>query len=139
MVSVTEADIQGVYSFEWAGGSFEVHLRPGGYFFAPEYQAAAHWTLDGDSVYIEWGKVRSLFAQCADSATAKLSCESKDLCDCSLGEDRGTLLTPVKLRRAARDARVPLPINPVSPAFTEALLCCVCTVREVRYEGRRDS
>eukprot|EP00958_Prasinococcus_capsulatus_P026034 scaffold4521_cov388-Prasinococcus_capsulatus_cf.AAC.14 len=53
-----ETELAGVYNFEWSGGKFEVHFRPGGYFFAPLYQADAHWTIEGDTVLIEWGKVR---------------------------------------------------------------------------------
>ena len=42
------ASFIGVYNFEYAGGQFEVHLRPAERFFAPLYQAKSKWSFDAD-------------------------------------------------------------------------------------------
>lgn len=41
-------DLEGVYDFAHPGGTFDVHLRPGGRFFAPLFQARASWSLAED-------------------------------------------------------------------------------------------
>jgi len=47
----------GVYNFEHAGGSFEVHLRTQSRFFCPKFQAKASWYVnEQDVVFIDWGK-----------------------------------------------------------------------------------
>jgi hypothetical protein len=51
------AKLEGVYDFIHAGGQFDVHLRSGGRFFAPKFQARANWTVtEAGEVTIEWGK-----------------------------------------------------------------------------------
>jgi hypothetical protein len=51
------AKLEGVYAFIHAGGQFDVHLRSGGRFFAPKFQARANWTVtEAGEVTIEWGK-----------------------------------------------------------------------------------
>jgi len=48
---------EGIYDFQHAGGSFDVHLRSGGRFFAPKFQTKASWTLDSENkLFIDWGK-----------------------------------------------------------------------------------
>ncbi len=60
--AVSAASLEGVYDFEHAGGVFDVHLRPGGRFFAPKYQAGgATWELGtaddgGRLLLIDWKK-----------------------------------------------------------------------------------
>jgi len=50
----------GVYKFDHAGGSFEVHLRSKSRFFCPTFQAKATWYAnDQDMVMIDWGKFGS--------------------------------------------------------------------------------
>merc|ERR1711924_3293 len=44
----------GWYDFEYDGGTFQVCFRPAGGFFCPEYQAAASWKAEGDTVHIDW-------------------------------------------------------------------------------------
>lgn len=47
----------GVYHFEHAGGTFDVHLRPGGQFFAPQFMARSSWELTEDrNLLIDFGK-----------------------------------------------------------------------------------
>jgi len=57
-LSVADA-LVGWYDFEWSEGKFNVCFRPGGHFFCPDYQSSAKWTLDGDNLYIKWGKFGS--------------------------------------------------------------------------------
>lgn len=60
MASASEdalAKLLGVYNFQHPGGQFDVHLRPGGRFFAPNFQARASWSVSEDGeMFIEWGK-----------------------------------------------------------------------------------
>jgi len=55
---LTEAELHGVYKFQYSGGEFRVQLRSGGRFFAQEYQQPATWTLDPPlkKISIEWKK-----------------------------------------------------------------------------------
>jgi len=52
---------EGIYDFTHKGGTFDVHLRPGGCFFAPQFQATSTWyvTQDDDKIThlrIDWAK-----------------------------------------------------------------------------------
>lgn len=50
------AAYEGVYDFTHAGGTFDVHLRPGGRFFAPQFQADSTWKMvDDKKMAIAWG------------------------------------------------------------------------------------
>jgi len=69
----TEVELQGVYDFAYAGGSFDVHLRSGGRFFAPEYQQPATWNYDPPikKVSIDWlkyGKYELTLAEGGEAA-----------------------------------------------------------------------
>ena len=47
----------GWYSFEHPGGAFEVCLRPGGVFYAPDFPSNSRWCAMGETkVGIAWGK-----------------------------------------------------------------------------------
>ena len=47
----------GWYNFEHPGGAFEVCLRPGGVFYAPDFPCNSRWCAMGDNkVGIAWGK-----------------------------------------------------------------------------------
>jgi len=46
----------GWYDLSWSGGTFPICFRPGGFFFCPKFQAPARWTLDGDTVDVDWGR-----------------------------------------------------------------------------------
>lgn len=49
--------LEGVYDFVHSGGSFQVHLRPGGKFFCQKFQVAkGTWTLDGATLKIDFVK-----------------------------------------------------------------------------------
>jgi len=50
------ADLEGVYDFAHPGGVFDVHLRPGGRFFAPQFQARASWNLEGQRLLVDFAK-----------------------------------------------------------------------------------
>jgi len=50
------SDLIGWYDLAWKGGSFEICLRPAGYFFCPKFQAQARWELDDGIVKIDWAK-----------------------------------------------------------------------------------
>ena len=51
------AEFEGVYKFQHPGGTFDVHLRPGGRFFAPNFQARATWDITDDKhLRIDWAK-----------------------------------------------------------------------------------
>ena len=48
---------EGVYDFQHAGGTFDVHLRPGGQFFAPKFMARSSWELTEDRhLLIDFGQ-----------------------------------------------------------------------------------
>ena len=47
---------EGVYDFTHPCGSFEVHLRPGGKFFAPKFQTKSSWMLSGNALGVDFGK-----------------------------------------------------------------------------------
>eukprot|EP00747_Dinoflagellata_sp_TGD_P163562 gnl/TRDRNA2_/TRDRNA2_182344_c0_seq1.p1 gnl/TRDRNA2_/TRDRNA2_182344_c0~~gnl/TRDRNA2_/TRDRNA2_182344_c0_seq1.p1 ORF type:complete len:229 (+),score=48.21 gnl/TRDRNA2_/TRDRNA2_182344_c0_seq1:71-688(+) len=49
-------DIPGWYSLKWAGGEFEVCFRPATHFFCPKFQAASRWSIEDDTVKLDWGK-----------------------------------------------------------------------------------
>ncbi|KAL3893630.1 MAG: hypothetical protein SGPRY_014097, partial [Prymnesium sp.] len=53
-------DLEGIYDFQHAGGSFDVHLRSNGRFFAPKFQAKASWELREEGtqkkLFIDWAK-----------------------------------------------------------------------------------
>ena len=55
MTSQAMAEV-GVYNFEYAGGSFPIHLRTQGRFFCPQYQARAVYEVEGNVIRIDWGK-----------------------------------------------------------------------------------
>lgn len=48
------------YAFQHPGGEFEVCLRPGGVFYAPQFPANSRWCVmpsgDGSKIGIAWGK-----------------------------------------------------------------------------------
>ena len=46
----------GVYSFVHPGGQFEVHLRPGGRFYAPKFPTKSSWAVEGPTLNIDFGK-----------------------------------------------------------------------------------
>jgi hypothetical protein len=50
------SELVGWYDLSWKGGSFEVCLRPAGQFFCPKFMAQARWTLEGNSVSVDWAK-----------------------------------------------------------------------------------
>lgn len=64
------AKLVGVYDFQHPGGTFEVHLRSQGRFFAPNFQARANWTVtEGGVMSIEWGKYGNYTMEIKDPAT----------------------------------------------------------------------
>eukprot|EP00320_Phaeocystis_rex_P006639 CAMPEP_0119061010 /NCGR_PEP_ID=MMETSP1178-20130426/4885_1 /TAXON_ID=33656 /ORGANISM="unid sp, Strain CCMP2000" /LENGTH=252 /DNA_ID=CAMNT_0007042175 /DNA_START=57 /DNA_END=815 /DNA_ORIENTATION=+ len=48
----------GHYSFEWSGGIFRVQLRAAGTFWCPDFQEAATWAFEPETMTldIDWGK-----------------------------------------------------------------------------------
>jgi len=56
--------LEGIYTFEFANGSFDVHLRSDYRFFSPKFQARASWEVETKDVdgttkvclTIDWGK-----------------------------------------------------------------------------------
>lgn len=51
------AEYEGIYDFTHPGGTFDVHLRPGGRFYAPQFQARATWDISEDKkLRIDWAK-----------------------------------------------------------------------------------
>ena len=65
------AEFEGIYDFTHAGGTFDVHLRPGGQFFAPMFQAKATWRITPDEhLLIDWAK----FGKYDLTLTSKSAC-----------------------------------------------------------------
>lgn len=52
----SEAELYGIYSWSYSGGSFPVELRSGGNFYCKSYPAAARWELVGNIVKVDWKK-----------------------------------------------------------------------------------
>jgi hypothetical protein len=48
--------LEGVYSWSYAGGSFQVELRPFGSFYCKSYPATATWTLVDKTLTVDWKK-----------------------------------------------------------------------------------
>jgi hypothetical protein len=48
-----------VYEWSYAGGKFDVVLRPHGVFYCSKYPAQATWTMEDNKMLIEWGKFGS--------------------------------------------------------------------------------
>merc|ERR1719247_3647896 len=46
------------WDFQWSGGSFPVQFKADGYnhFKCEEFPAHAHWSLEGDSLKINWSQ-----------------------------------------------------------------------------------
>ena len=64
------AKLVGVYDFTHPHGTFQVHLRPGGKFFAPQYQAKATWVVtEAGQLSIDWGKYGQYELQLIDPPT----------------------------------------------------------------------
>ena len=64
------AKLVGVYEFQHPGGTFHVHLRTQGRFFAPNFQARATWNItEGGELFIDWGKYGQYKLQLVDPAT----------------------------------------------------------------------
>jgi len=60
----------GVYDFEHPSGKFDVHLRTGGRFFAPNFQARATWTItEAGELFIDWAKYGTYQLQLKDPTT----------------------------------------------------------------------
>ena len=67
---MTLSKLLGVYHFEHPKGSFEVHLRSEGRFFAPKFQARASWVItEGGQMTIDWGKFGQYEMNLTDPAT----------------------------------------------------------------------
>jgi hypothetical protein len=68
-------DFMGVYTFEHAGGSFDVHLRSQERFFAPKFQAKATWhmNLEMTVINIDWGKFGKYELTMTDAGTKAFS------------------------------------------------------------------
>ena len=77
----TSGRLVGVYEFAHPNGVFEVHLRPGGRFFAPNFPSkASAWKCDNSccadgpcQLLIEWGKYGQ-YALDIDTAAVPLCC-----------------------------------------------------------------
>lgn len=64
------AKLVGVYDFTHPHGTFQVHLRPDGKFFAPQYQARATWVVtESGHLSIDWGKYGQYELDLTDAAT----------------------------------------------------------------------
>ncbi len=48
--------LEGVYNWNYSGGSFQVELRPFGSFYCKSYPASATWTLVDKKVTVDWKK-----------------------------------------------------------------------------------
>jgi hypothetical protein len=72
---MNNSDLLGVYTFQHAGGEFDVHLRSQERFFAPEFQARASWhtNLEGDTINIDWGKFGKYEMKLTDKETRAFS------------------------------------------------------------------
>ena len=46
--------VEGIWDFQYEKGSFPIEFRPKTVFFCEQYQAHAHWTLEGDKIDINW-------------------------------------------------------------------------------------
>ena len=77
MASATDdaiAKLIGIYTFEHPGGSFDVHLRSKGRFFAPRFQARATWNCtEAGELFIDWGKYGQYKLDIVDPATRAFS------------------------------------------------------------------
>lgn len=70
--------LEGVYNFEHPGGSFPVHLRSDGRYFAPQFQARATWTVSETGLLeIDWGKFGKYELNLTDGATRAFSGSKK--------------------------------------------------------------
>ena len=68
------AKLLGIYNFQHAGGTFDVHLRPKGNFFAPKFQARASWNVtEAGELHIEWGKYGQYRLDLVDPPTRSFS------------------------------------------------------------------
>jgi len=59
VMAVQFADLIGWWDLSWKGGTFEICLRPAGYFYCAKFQAPARWELDelyDGCVKVDWGK-----------------------------------------------------------------------------------
>lgn len=64
------AKLEGVYNFEHAGGTFDVHLRSKQRFFCPNFQAKAEWHCsEAGELEIKWGKYGEYKLQLKDPGT----------------------------------------------------------------------
>ena len=63
------------YAFTHSGGEFEVCLRPGGVFYAPQYAASSRWCVlpNRSSIAISWGRFGDYKLDVTDAVLRELS------------------------------------------------------------------
>eukprot|EP00292_Cryptomonas_paramecium_P022627 CAMPEP_0113680574 /NCGR_PEP_ID=MMETSP0038_2-20120614/11415_1 /TAXON_ID=2898 /ORGANISM="Cryptomonas paramecium" /LENGTH=197 /DNA_ID=CAMNT_0000599011 /DNA_START=6 /DNA_END=599 /DNA_ORIENTATION=- /assembly_acc=CAM_ASM_000170 len=64
--------LEGVYNWRYAGGSFQVELRPFGSFYCKSYPATASWTLVDKVVSVDWKKFGKYELEIKDPSTKSL-------------------------------------------------------------------
>ena len=86
MAAIISADaLMATYSFQHAGGEFEVQLRPGGIFYAASYpDPKARWAVKevagaGTTVCINWGQFGYYELAVTDASTLEASGSAVDL------------------------------------------------------------